>query len=54
MPKYLITRIYKRTETLEVDAPDKREAAKMAEYLEDEFVYNCDDILYDQIVEEME
>lgn len=48
MPKFLITNTYKYTETFEVEAPDRETAWGMSALLEDEFVHNTNDWLYNQ------
>ena len=53
MPKFLITHTYKYTQTLEVNAPDQTTALEMAALLEDEFVHNNDDWIYDQEIKEL-
>lgn len=53
MAKFIITRTYKHTESLEVEAPDQDTAWEMAALLEDEFVLNFDDWLYDEEIKEV-
>ena len=53
MPKFLITNTYKYTQTLEVNAPDKTTALEMAALLDDEFLHNNDDWVYDQEIKEL-
>ena len=53
MPKFLITNTYKYTQTLEVNAPNKTTALEMAALLDDEFLHNNDDWVYDQEIKEL-
>lgn len=51
MPTFKITRTYKHTEAIEIEAADKFEALAQAQYLE--FDRNHDDWLYSEDVKEV-
>jgi hypothetical protein len=53
MPRYLVRKVYKYSEEVEVTAEDEREAKDRAQEMEGD--RNCDDYLYDcEVIKKLE